>query len=153
MWNAWKTGYRGPWIGPDATSKSSAANAGSRAGGSEMTSNIRAYTTRMCCRGACGVPASSARERSGDAPAGPRSDLGDQRQGQRPPVGFLVEESRKPLVDRPLPRRVSGVRSEPRHERQDMLARLVEERVGIVGDEAPGHEVRPRHHSTAGPFD
>ena len=22
MWNAWKTGYRGPWIGPDAISKS-----------------------------------------------------------------------------------------------------------------------------------
>ena len=57
-------------------------------------------------------------------------------QDQRPPLGFLVEESREPLVDRPLPRRVPGVRGEPRHQRQHVLARLVEERVGVVGDEA-----------------
>src|SRR5579863_1069047 len=54
MWNAWKTGYRGPWIGPDAISKSATANAmadlGSDGSAGSCTANIRAYTTRMCCR-------------------------------------------------------------------------------------------------------
>src|SRR4029077_1604812 len=83
----------------------------------------------------------------------PGSDLGDQRQDERPPLGLLIEEPREALVDRPLPGVVAGVRREPRHERKHVLAGFVEERIGVVGDEPPRHEVGPGDHGAAGTFD
>src|ERR1700680_4134138 len=50
MWDAWKSGYRGPWDGADAISKSTVTRWATAGAGRVYLANIRAHTTRMQCR-------------------------------------------------------------------------------------------------------
>src|ERR1700726_2607291 len=56
------------------------------------------------------------------------SDLGHEREYQRPPPRALVEEAREAFVNRGLPPCPVRIGREPRHQLEHVLARIVEER-------------------------